>query len=95
MNHSTRNCQGTREPIRAFAHNSLVLFRGFWPAQIVTTEVQLDVSGHGILCALGTEVAQFRIFVLKQSVAAAAGAVAKDMMADFMDYRVHGIFSRY
>jgi hypothetical protein len=64
-----------------------------WSTQCVAAEVQLDVGGYNMLRAIGTKVSQLCVLILEQSIAAAARALAKGMMTDFMDYGVHWIFS--
>jgi hypothetical protein len=42
-----------------------------------------------MLGAVSAQVAQFRVLIFEQSIAAAASTVAKDVMTDFLYNRVH------
>src|SRR3984893_15433250 len=44
-----------------------------------------------MLRTFGTEISQLCVLILEQSIAAAARALTKDVMTDFMNYRVHRI----
>jgi hypothetical protein len=63
---------------------ALAFLAYFWAAQVVAAKVKLDVSCHGVLCAIGAQIAQLGVLIFEQSVAGAASAVAKDMMTDFL-----------
>jgi hypothetical protein len=49
---------------------------GFWPAQVVSTEVELDICGRGMIRAHQTEVSDLLILIFECSIAVTAVAVA-------------------
>jgi hypothetical protein len=78
---------------RTRSSNGSAFLAYFWSTQIVTAEVELDIGRHRMLRTVGTEISQLRVSILEQSIAAAACAMTEEVMIDFMNYRVHGIFS--
>jgi hypothetical protein len=48
---------------------------GFWPAQVVSTEVELDICGCGMIRADHTEISDLLILIFECSIPVAAVAV--------------------